>query len=595
MIKKVLQVVFVFLILGFLLSCDKKSDTDDPSSPDLPENPQTPAYRNYEISTDKAAYSPGEIVLFELNATNIPANAKIRYRHLDKVVKEESLSSNTWQWTAPGDDFKGYMVEVFANPEGDEIILATIAVDVSSDWMKFPRYGFLSKFPELSQEEINDVLERLNRYHINGLQFYDWHNKHHQPLPLNNGMPQDSWKDIINRDIYFSTVEQYIEGAHQRNMKAMFYNLIYGAWDDAEEDGVSEEWYVYKDQSNSEKDFHSLPEPPFLSNIYLLDPSNENWQQYIADENQKVYNHLDFDGFHMDQLGNRGSRYRFDGSTLNLSETYKPFIESMQTAHPDKDLALNAVNQYGQEGIGTSSTGFLYTEVWSPNDRYSDLANIIRLNNSYSNGEKNTVLAAYMNYDMSGNTGYFNTAGVLMTNAVIFAFGGSHLELGEHMLGNEYFPNDNLRMKQDLKNALPQYYDFLTAYQNVLRDGGAFNTVEVQSLDGSLPLENWPASQGNVSVVAKHVEQRQVVHLINFMDSKTPYWRDNQGVQVSPAMVQDAEIKINTDKSVKTVWVASPDIIGGASRTLDFVQKDGNVFFTLPELKYWTMIVLEYE
>ncbi|RYF89551.1 MAG: hypothetical protein EOO00_09875, partial [Chitinophagaceae bacterium] len=83
------------------------------------------------------------------------------------------------------------------------------------------------------------------RYHINGLQFYDWHNKHHKPLPVTGGTPDAVWKDIFNRDIYFNTVQKYITSAHGRNMKAMFYNLIYGAWESAELEGVSPEWYVY--------------------------------------------------------------------------------------------------------------------------------------------------------------------------------------------------------------------------------------------------------------------------------------------------------------------------------------------------------------
>lgn len=83
-----------------------------------------------------------------------------------------------------------------------------------------------------------------------------------------------------------------------------------------------------------------------------------------------------------------------------------------------------------------------------------------------------------MNYDLANNKGYFNTPSVLMTNSVIFAFGGAHLELGEHMLGKEYFPNNNLSMKDDLKNSLVNYYDFLVAYQN-----SSFATVEL-----SMPL-----------------------------------------------------------------------------------------------------------
>ena len=64
----------------------------------------------------------------------------------------------------------------------------------------------------------------------------------------------------------------------------------------------------------------------------------------------------------------------------------------------------------------------------------------------------------------------FNTPGVLLTDAVIFALGGSHLELGDHMLCREYFPSTALQMNDVLKTAMIRYYDFMTAYQNLLRD-----------------------------------------------------------------------------------------------------------------------------
>ena len=93
-------------------------------------------------------------------------------------------------------------------------------------------------------------------------------------------------------------------------------------------------------------------------------------------------------------------------------------------------------------------------------------------NYEYSNYELNTVLAAYLNYE--AQEGEFNTPSVLMADAVIFAFGGAHLELGEHMLSSEYFPSTKLSVSSELESKLLEYYDFLTAYQNVLRDGGDF-------------------------------------------------------------------------------------------------------------------------
>lgn len=584
---------FLVAIICGGLSCKKSKDAST-GTPDAPSNAATPVYNNRTISTDKAVYAPGDEVTFTLDVAGIPANAKVRYKYLNIILSEAPVTGANWKWVTPTNDFKGYIVEVYVTNNGAESIYSTIGVDVSSDWKKFPRYGFLSKFPELSDDDVNAVITNLNRYHINGLQFYDWHNKHHKPLPLNGATPANTWKDVFNRDIYFSTVEKYINSAHSRNMKAMFYNLIYGAWDDGEVDGVNKEWYVYTDANHATKDFHPLPSPPFLSNIYLLDPSNTSWQNYLINENKKVYQALDFDGFHMDQLGDRGARYKYDGSFLNLANTYKPFIDAIKANEPEKDIVMNAVSQYGQTGIAQSAADFLYTEVWSPFDNYTDLVNIIKANNAYSNNTKNTVLAAYMNYNMADNKGFFNTPSVIMTNAIIFAFGGSHLEMGEHMLGKEYFPNDNLAMKEDLKKAMIAYYDFLVAYQNLLRDGGSFNNIPVSSLDSKMTIGNWPASTGAVAAVGKKVGDNQVLHLINLKNSKTSNWRDNTGVQTVPAQIKNAKLSVTTSGTVKKVWCASPDNIGGASRSLNFIQSGDKVSFTLPELQYWSMIVFEY-
>jgi len=52
---------------------------------------------------------------------------------------------------------------------------------------------------------------------------------------------------------------------------------------------------------------------------------------------------------------------------------------------------------------------------------------------------------------------------------------------------------------------------------------------------------------------------------------------------------------IPLDVAVKKIWVATPDIIGGATRSLNFAQSGNKVCFILPELKYWDMLVLELE
>lgn len=591
---RIQAVGFLLFVLCLNSACKKEKANPVSSAPDVAANPALPLFLNVPLSTDQASYQPGGDVILNIDKALVPSTSKVRYKLLNVIVKEEALTNATWKWIAPSTDFRGYIAEVFDSKDGVETIYSTVGIDVSSSWKKFPRYGFLSKFPQLGDGEINAVISNLNRHHINGIQFYDWHNKHHKPLPGSAEDPASVWKDIFNRDIYFNTVQKYITAAHKHNMKAMFYNLIYGAWNNAENEGVKKEWYVYTDVNHNSKDYHPLPSPPFLSNIYMLDPSNRAWQEYLQAENKKVYAALPFDGFHMDQLGDRGSRYKYDGSFLNLSQTFKPFIDAIKADEPQKDIVMNAVSQYGQTGIAQSAVNFLYTEVWPPYDTYTDLAAIIKANNVYSNNTRNTVLAAYMNYNLADNKGFFNTASVLMANAVIFAFGGSHLELGEHMLGKEYFPNNNLEMKDDLKKSLIIYYDFLVSYQNLLRDGGSFNTVALASTDTKMAVTGWPATSGAIAAVGKKVGSSQVIHLINFKDSKSQSWRDNSGVQTLPGMIKDAGLKLSSSAAVKKIWYASPDMIGGASQTLNYIQKGDQVTFTLPALQYWSMIVVEY-
>jgi len=581
-----------FVVLGICFSCNKSSEIPE-AIPNAPVNVVTPAYMNVSVSTDKASYSPGETVAFTIDNSSLPATAKVRYKNSNSVISDADVTDSGWTWTTPTSDFKGYIAEVYATNNGVETIYATVGIDVSSSWTKFPRYGFLSSYSQLSDGEINAVITNLNKYHINGLQFYDWQNKHHEPLPIINSTPASMWKDIANRDTYFSTIQKYIVAAHNHNMKAMFYDLVYGAWNNAEADGVQKEWYIYTDNTHTNLDIFSLSSP-FLSNIYLMDPSNTGWQQYFNHQINTVYQYLNFDGFHMDQLGDRGSRYTYDGTYLNLSQTFEPFINAVHSANPQKYNVMNGVEQYGQQGMASAATDFLYTEVWSPSDSYGDLATLIKQNNILSNNTKNTVLAAYMNYDLANNKGYFNTPSVLMTNSVIFAFGGAHLELGEHMLGKEYFPNDNLSMKDDLKSSLVNYYDFLVAYQNLLRDGGSFNTIDISSTDKKMTISTWPAAAGSVAVFGKKVNSTQVIQFINFTNSKTQNWRDNTGIQVAPIIINDAKVVFTSATPVKKIWTASPDFIGGASRSLNFVQTGNKVSFILPELQYWDMVVVEY-
>lgn len=577
---------FIYLGVCVLFSCKKDNPQNDPVT-----------YGNsfvLSIIADKSAYHPGDIVNFKVNKP-AEGDITIRYRHLNETISESKWNGGSWTWTVPVTDFKGYMVDLYTKAaNGTDSILASAGIDVSSDWSKFPRYGFLSGYGNYSEASMKSVLDKLTRYHINGIQYYDWLYKHHWPLGGTASNPMPVWTEIANKEVYLNTLKYYIDEGHKRNINSMFYNLAFGALEDAMSDGVNREWYLFKDNQHTEIDQHTLPKPYFRSNILLTNAGNENWQQYIIGKNTDVYATLNFDGYHVDALGERGTLYDYNGNVVNQQATYQSFLEAMKAAHPQKKLVMNAVNQNGQlNHILKSPVEFPYTEVWGPNETYESLRKIIADNFETSNG-KSTILAAYMNYDKSSSKGYFNTHAVLLADAVIFAFGGAHLELGEHMLSNEYFPNNNLMMQDDLAIAITKYYDFLVAYENLLRDGGTFDNTSIECTDDQFVIQNWPASGGKVAAISKKVDHRQVFHLINFSKNSSLNWRDANGTALAPALFKDVALSFQSAAPVKKLWLASPDADHGVAKEISFIQTGNTVQFNLPSLLYWNMIVAEY-
>lgn len=548
-----------------------------------------------DLKTDKAIYKPGETVRF--TADNMPSDAKIRYRCMGETVHEQDAVGNEWTWTAPSADGRGYMVEIYREKdEKTDLILGTIGVDVSSDWGMFPRYGFVGDFGKnkLAEGVIEAEMEFLNRCHINGVQFYDWHNKHHWPLGGTMEKLDEVYKDIANRDVYNAAVKKYIDVQHGYGMKAMFYNLAFGVLDDARADGVKEEWNIYKQSNRGDQDAHTLP-AGWKSSIYLVDPGNAEWQAYIVERNKEVYHHLDFDGFHIDQLGSRGTRYDWNSRQVDLPSGYASFINAMKKAHPDKRLVFNAVSSYGANKIvGTGNVDFCYNEVWGSEAQFKDLYTIIKSNDLNSNHSLKSIFAAYMNYECSNRE--FNIPGVLLTDAVMFALGGAHLELGDHMLCREYFPSQEVKMSSALKTSIVRYYDFMTAYENLLR--GASSKAEVQvevtsEASKKISFNNWPPKEGGVTTYAKKIEGKTVIHFLNFRSVDNLSWRDLKGTRPAPTKVMKSPVKIKVNGKVNRIWSASPDQHAGALQELAFTQEGGYISFVLPSLEYWTMLVIE--
>jgi len=570
-----------------------------------------------DVTTDKACYAPGQTVTFKVVGGTMPANTNIRYRHGSAVVETAQLTSSSWTWTPPTADYQGYMAELFTTAaDGTETIVCTIAVDVSSQWTRFPRYGFVADFDNYSNTvdknaNIKTEMAYLNRLHINGVQFQDWQWKHHKPVKFENGSLTQWYQDISKRWVGVEYVKNYIVEQHKYGMKSIFYDLCLGAWKDAYKEGVKPEWALLKKDTEGRfyQDYHGLPSS-WESNIYLQNPGNEGWISYMKDRCDEVYKNFDFDGFQVDQLGDRGEVFDYSHNKVELDKAYKPFLAAMKTAHPEKTLVMNAVSGFGTDSIVKANVDFCYNEVWGNGNGYGgaaeqDFANlydIIKKNDKCSNQQRSTVFAAYINYDKAGNNNRpdtkVNTPGVLLADAVMFALGGSHLEIGDHMLTREYFPAAPLQMDDDLKQRLVHYYDFLTAYQNLLR-GRSLDLselkAEVSTSAADVAITAWPPKAYTMTTFAKRVENKDVVHFLNFTNTDDLSWRDVNGTRPAPSLKTDIPVTVKVARPVGKLWVASPDIDGGAVKELSFKQNGSDLSFVLPSVEYWTMAVVEYK
>ncbi|MGD9900766.1 MAG: glycoside hydrolase family 66 protein [Calditrichaceae bacterium] len=587
MIKNIMSLFCVFIIL----SCG--SNTSDEPIPTARESGRWFA----EVHTDKASYKTGEKISFFLSFHDVPhqdSELLIRYRYLNTVLDSQEIKTPDslgidWQWNPPDNDYRGYLAEVFLMNKNRVLDQTNIAVDVSSDWRHFPRYGFLSRYPELSQGAIDSVISRLNRHHINGIQFYDWHFKHHMPLSMNDGRVTETWPDIAKRTIHRETIEKYLEASAKYGMKTMAYNLLYGSWEDGPRDGAPASWRLYRDQTLKEPvkiDFDTN----WSSDIYWMNPGNKEWQNYIFYQTKKVFDALPFDGWHVDQLGDWGNLWTADGREIKPDTAFGGFLISAGQ-YLKRPLVMNAVLQYGQEEIARGPVEFLYSEVWDPDSTYVDLLRIISENDSLGKYQLQTVLAAYVNQGLAEKPGQANNASVLLADALIFAAGGDHLELGEHLLVHPYFPNNNLKMNDALQKSIIDYYDFMVAYQNLLRGHLKDTDMTIES-DKKIELSKIP-EKGKIWYSAKTDNKRSVVQLVNFSSATTMNWRDDKGIQTEPDLINQFTISFNNTSPIRQIWYASPDFNSGSPFTIPFKQDGDKISLQLPGLRYWSMLVIE--
>jgi len=151
--------------------------------------------------TDKARYSPGNAVVITAVLTNTTGASwtgtlALKIDRLETSVHTATSGSITlangasttssFNWTAPAGDLTGYYAGITAGV----VDFNGTGIDVSSNSLKFPRYGYISDFPTTqTMMQSTTMLNDMSRdYHLNMYQFYDWMYKHEKLLKRTGGV-----------------------------------------------------------------------------------------------------------------------------------------------------------------------------------------------------------------------------------------------------------------------------------------------------------------------------------------------------------------------------------------------------------------------
>lgn len=628
------KIILIFMISGFLIGlvligCKEVNKMQSESSTSL----------HFQLNgSDKARYSPGDSVtlycsldIAKYKGNNLQIETLLFHNETlvskeEKIIQKNEFTNPKISFVAPPKDYTGYLVKVIVKDEhGKNLATDTSAIDVSSSWIKFPRYGYLCDYDYSIPSE--ELIQQINRYHINAIEYYDWHHLHHEPLP--KGMTDKNlsdWTDWAGRTINHKTIARYIAAAKEKNMVNMAYNMIYAGTDSFFKDANGNptpacQWQLLFKEGNSKGKgpflFTMGVSPSGDGHLYFVNPLNPEWQTYIFAEENRALDALGFDGWHGDTIGEFGEMtdvkgnplgYTEDGKAIYLvKDTYRSFLNSAKKALGKKYLSFNPVGAQGNEQANTSLTDVLYAEFW-PWDAARDgelfntyhaiLREVERSREdskaySFDGVGKSLTVKAYINIDSKEK--FMNDAAVLLMDAVSFASGGGRLELGngDHMLHTAYYPDDKILMSDTLKNSILKMYDFSVAYENLLRDGQypIENKVEIKDTPTSTDGKSY-----TIWTYPKEDSEYQILHLINLRNNDNQ-WVDEKGKKKEPEMQENLKVKFYTDRKISSVYLCSPDFSNCESLSLSHDKgTDSNgkyIEFTVPSLQYWDMIYMK--
>jgi dextranase len=297
------------------------------------------------------------------------------------------------------------------------------------------------------------VAELVRRLHLNAVQFYDWMYRHARLLP-----PQDQFEDALGRPVSLTTVRELVDAVQGAGSLPMAYAAVYAVGKDERE--LWSDIALYRSDGRP----WTLGED-FLWNV---DPTNERWLGFFADQLAEAAQQVGFTGFHLDQYGAPKRALRVDGSVVDLAEEFPRLIDRLAAELPDARLIFNNVNDFPVWATATAAQSAIYVEVWPPHEQLAHLAELVSKARLLAPG-KGVILATYL-APYAGDQETASAAERLLL-ATVFSHGGSVLLHGEERAAlTEAYYVRHAELTDATLEVTRRYYDFAVRYGDLLFD-----------------------------------------------------------------------------------------------------------------------------
>ena len=553
-----------------------------------------------DLSTDKSMYAPYEGVTFKGYPNANSGKVNIEYWKREQKIATQTVrfssSEVTWKWYLPSDDNEQYIAKIMVSTEGGRTSTQYYAINVASNSNNLPIMGFLSSYTTYDPKAQKRVMDWLKRTHMNYIQYYDSYYRPENLLAVDDntfregisdenpkgigmaGTAADYWTDLSSHTVRKDVLQKYVELGQEYGMK----NMLYIPWGNTSyvdtEHGITPEMLLFPTPEDAAA--HNVKSvQATLSggdgqwarySLMKANPSSNEFKNMLFTSAGKALQSVGFDGLHIDTLGPiYGGVYTVYGTEYSndfASSTGMPYFindaakffntDTWKKQGKDIRMSFNNVGSWGIEALANNQNiDYLYAEQWPDmgNKTYDNMFQHVK-DIITADERGRAVIPAYIHKGFEGD-GSFDVNGVILLDLIIMAAGGTHLELGEHMLRGEYFPQTGMYLGDYLKEWLTQYYDFLVAYRRMFTSRNFTSSITSSSHD--IAINSIDTSK--LSVIEKSDEFIQSLSLINTNGLNGDEWQDNKLDRNKPDILSNVSLKFDfTPKAVYYVTIENP-------------------------------------